>query len=669
MTKKAKILIFSFVTILLLQLFFFGYYFFNNSKKDNKIIKEENISLKDDFYDFINAEFLANEEIPSDQSSWGTIEKTQKKIADIENNMVKNMINDKDNHINMYTLYHNILDIENREKNGFEPIKVYIDKIDSTKNIKQLLNVLYELDNELGIGSIFDLELNKDLKDKSKKNLEIVGLEEKCVFFNEPSLNNQLIATTKLYQDIFVEYGYDEIKAQELVDNIANLEKSACEGALSLNELSDIEKIYNLYSLNDVKKIFSNIDINKYLKDYHLNEIDSFIIPSEVTAKAYNNLFVDDNLETLKAYAKLKILYYFSDSLTPSLEKLVIDANNQLLGIQEAKSNEEIAIDTVRTIFADILEKEFVDTYKDEMENNIQITKNIINDIKNEYYNNIKNVSWLSEETKKNALKKLDTLKINVGYPEEFDIISNNYEFKSYEDGSNLVENMINLYQIKHKNKITKFFANDDKKTWDFYVDEVNAYYNSTDNSINVLLGFLMIFDDKSNYYELLGSLGSVVGHEITHAFDFTGSKFDENGNYLNWWSDEDINNFNQKKQEVINYYNLFKFNGNGLNTELEAGENMADLGSFETILNMLKNKEVSNDEYKVVFESYAKLCANKYTTQYLINILLNDEHAPSKIRVNAVLSNLDKFYEIYDIKEGNGMYIEPSKRISIWNK
>lgn len=662
MKKQRKNLL---IIIIVLMIATFSYFYIKNNRTDS--LKNEKPSLKDDFYEYVNYDLLASKEIPEDRYGWGILTDIQYDIEDEENEMVKEIIQDINNNSNMYIYYHNLLNQDARNESGFEPIKEYMDKIDSANNINELLDTLYELDNEIGLGSVFTVNLQKDYKDKDRNVLVINSIESSCAMFNEISYIEIMETNKQMYKDLLTEYGYDENEASNLVDEYFNLEKNACNGSLSITELQDIDTIYNLYSLDEVKQIYSNIDIEKYLKDYHLDEIDSFWLISEITAKEYNELFVDENLEIFKIKAKINVLLNFYNSLTPSLEKIVTNANNLLTGVDDVKTDEEIAVEFTRVMFADIIEKQFVDKYKDEMEHNIELTKEVIDDIKDEYYNNIKSASWLSDETKQNAIKKLDNLKVNVGYPENFDITSNDYQFASYEDGSNLVENNVNAYQVDHKYQIDKFFNNSDNGTWDFYVDEANAYYKADDNSINVILGILFVLDDSADYYEILGTIGTVVGHEITHAFDFSGSKFDENGNYINWWTDEDLNTFNQKKQEVIEYYKQFKYDGKKLNTELKVGENMADLGSLETILNMLDKKSVTIDEYKKFFESYAYLWASEYTDEYMNNIMLNDEHSPSKIRVNAVLSNLTKFYEIYDIQSGDGMYINPSERIYIW--
>lgn len=669
--KKTKVLIIIISIFLISGIIIGGYYttnYFIAKKSNEKIAKK--VTLKDDFYDAINGDFLASLEIPAGEVGWGTTYKIILKIQDEEKEMVKELLQDKNNNYNMYIYYNNVINKSAREELGFAPIKPYMERIDAVKNINEFLDLAYEFDNEIGTSIIWDISLEKNHKDKSKKNIMIYSIDDTCAKYNEPSYIQIIEANKELNKKILVAYGYGDKEAEQLINSYYETIRKTCAGSLSLIELSDIDNWYHLYSLEEAKQIYSNIDIEKYLKDYHLNEIDSFVIQSETTAKAYNNLFVNENLELLKMMAKLSILQLFINDLAPSFEKIYVDTVNKLMGVDDVKSDEDKALERTKEIFSDVIEAKFILKYKDEMAHNIQLTKEVVEDIKQEYYNNIKSANWMSENTKQKALKKLDNLTVRVGYSEKFKDFSSRFQLKSYEEGGGLVQNTININQVLTKKAIDEFFSDKEDNLWSqLYTDEVNAYYNPDDNSINILLGILFVINEDADYYEIMGTIGSIVGHEITHAFDFTGSKFDELGNYINWWQDEDIPKFNAKKQEVIEYYKHFKYNDMNLNTELEAGENMADLGSMETIMKILLKKNASNDDYKKLFESFARLYANKYTDAYIINRILNDEHAPDKIRVNAVLSNLEKFYEVYDIQEGDGMYIDPSKRISIWEK
>ena len=195
----------------------------------------------------------------------------------------------------------------------------------------------------------------------------------------------------------------------------------------------------------------------------------------------------------------------------------------------------------------------------------------------------------------------------------------------------------------------------------------VNAYYNPQENSINFPIALLdyKYYNENNSYYQNLGSFGSIIAHEITHAFDNNGALFDEKGNMNNWWQEEDFKNFEKLQEEVINYYNEYKVNNKAVNGKQTVSENIADLGGVSCIVSIAKNKGASDEEYKELFESYAKIWASKSTEEYTKLLLIMDTHSPDKIRVNAVLSSTDEFYSIFNIHKSDEMYKE--KKVKVW--
>ena len=198
-----------------------------------------------------------------------------------------------------------------------------------------------------------------------------------------------------------------------------------------------------------------------------------------------------------------------------------------------------------------------------------------------------------------------------------------------------------------------------------------NAFYNPYDNSINILLGIIYCFDNKfditdenleANYYELLGSVGFVIGHELSHSIDNSGAMFDKDGNFVNWWTEEDKYNFNMLLHKVVKYYDEFNQLG-----ELTLGENIADLGGMSIIVELAEEKGAQNEDFIKMFESTAKSFAGQNDSIYSHYLLENDVHSPFKNRINAVLSSTEKFYEVYNISSFDQMYIEEENRVKVW--
>ena len=301
-------------------------------------------------------------------------------------------------------------------------------------------------------------------------------------------------------------------------------------------------------------------------------------------------------------------------------------------------------------------EKYFTETEK------LEIVE-LIDKVKEHYVEVIKSSNWLDNSTKEEALKKIENLKVNVGYVQD-GRNTNGFKLVKKEDGGTLLSNYVLINQYK-SSQISKEI--NEKFKIEINQFNVNAYYNPIDNSINFPSAFRELYRDINNKYEVYGYVGMVIAHEISHAFDSNGSKFDYNGNLKKWWSEDDQKDFDELKQKIIKYYSQYEIMGLKVDGEKTLGENIADLAAVKTIVSIMEEENATKEDYKAFFEAYAKLWNQKLTKQELELQMLSDTHSPHKIRVNAVLSSIDKFYEVYDIKEGDKMFVPKEERVGLW--
>ena len=256
-------------------------------------------------------------------------------------------------------------------------------------------------------------------------------------------------------------------------------------------------------------------------------------------------------------------------------------------------------------------------------------------------------------------------MKVNVGYIKKESNIEE-AKYVSKKDGGTLISN----YILSNRNGFDKIIdelnmESDGSIAIDTF--EVNAYYNPLDNSINFTAAFKEIYANEKDYYRILGYVGTVIAHEISHAFDYTGSKFDENGNVRDWWSERDKERYEELTKKIVDYYSGYTIGKYTVDGEKTLSENIADLGSMKCIVSIMEKKGATKEDFKNFFEAYADLWASKEKDEALENQILTDTHSPNKIRVNAVLSSTDKFYEIYDVKENDEMYVAKDKRVGLW--
>ena len=511
--------------------------------------------------------------------------------------------------------------------------------------------------------------IGNDFKDTSKKIVYFYPISfdfgvNADYYINEDY--SRYLALIKQYRIKLLKlYGYDKNEAKEISNRINDLFTDIASNSKTSEELSNVDNLYNKINKDELQKIYTNLDINKYLKSLKIDNQEYYSIVDKGNYETLNKYLTNENLDLLKDYVKVKLLENLSQFTSIEYSKLISDFQNKIMGIEDEYDVEDDAVTYVSNYFGKDIDKIYANKYF--TKENKEFIENMINDILSYYEDNFNNIDWLSKETKEKAILKLKNMKVNVGYPEEFDNYSSLYNLKTYEDGSNLIENIININSVLNNYYLNRL-KNDNNNSWDFSLTTVNAYYNPQDNSINFPAALVEMYDLKNSYYENLGSIGFIIAHEITHAFDNNGSLFDENGNRADWWTKEENEKFKNVQNEVIEYYNNFEvLNGIYVNGKKTVGENIADLGAINCIVNISKKKGASNEDYEKLFSSYAKFWASEYLDSYTKILILEDTHSPDKIRVNAVLSSNDKFYEIYNIKKSDDMFINKEDRVKVW--
>ncbi len=454
------------------------------------------------------------------------------------------------------------------------------------------------------------------------------------------------------------EYGYDTKKARTISTSITNMYTNIASNSKLSKDLEDISNYYNIITIEELQKIYPNIDINNYLKNKNIPNNTKISIIDINNYKEINKYLTNENLPILKEALKLKILENYAPYLSNKYASIVYELSDKISGTTNNKTKEDHALDTTKAIFIDNIDKSYQDKYL--TKEKYDYINNLVTDIKNFYYKDINSLSWLSSKTKKRTRKKLKHLTINIG--------KNDYNITNYniDTNTNIIDNIITISNIKKRQEIERLTNN--KNVTKLSQTTVNAYYNPSDNSINFPTASLNLIDINDNYYQNLGSIGMIIAHEITHAFDDNGSKFDEVGNMNNWWTAKDRNNFLKLKKKVINYYNKYEvLDGIHINGKKTVNENIADLGAVSCITNLALSKKATSKDLKNMYKSLAKLWFGKSNKEYQKLLLLQDSHSPAKYRVNASLSSTAEFYKVYNITIFDNMYISKEDRIKVW--
>lgn len=612
----------------------------------------------DNYYDYINKETIKDK-----KDDWSYIDDLNKEISNDSNNIVKEIINNPttSEEKNIKEFYNEYLNIEFRNKNGLKDLEPYLDKINKTTNINDFITEAIKLEKELGIELLMSKSIMKDFK--TGKNILYITSIPMDFGYSSDYYSNETLTTVKnnfkLYNNkLLKEYGYTAGETLDITNQIDDFYTNLANNSLKQDDLLNTEKYYNIIDKSALSKIYTNLDINKYFNELGLSKIDKISLVDEKSYQEINKYLTNSNLSLWKNIATIKILQTYVIYTTENYETIFTKLNKNLLGKEYTR--EETAYDLIKQVYPNEISKNYNNKYLTED------TKNYISNLTNEIikeYEDMINTSWMDNETKSKAVTKLNNIKINIGtnYIKDF---SSYYDFDS---NISLVKNIINLNKVVRS---ASYEMLDTTTTTNALPDYTfNAYYDVTSNSINILTGSTKVIKDINNKYENLGSIGFIIAHEISHAFDNNGSKFDENGFLSNWYTASSQEKYQEIQNKVIEYYNNYEIIHNVSNNGTRTiGENIADLGAMECITNILIKNNANKKDYQTTYESFAKVWANNYSKSTKVLQSLIDTHSPNEIRVNGVLSSTKKFYETYKIDSKDLMYIEPEKRVNIWS-
>lgn len=643
------------------------------NEKDNNTSAAAAPDLKDDFYESVNYDQLSSWVISADESSISHFTKMIDTNYDRLNSLIQQAVSsnpvketNKDEY-NIKALYETASDWEKRNISGFGDLQSYLDRIDRAATIYDLLKINMEMNRTYGITPIFSISVGPDLIN-AKKYSYYLGVNFALSRENWTSENDLFRSSfTEFLKNLWILNGTQQQEAEQIVNNVTNMMLEIAKMALTISESSNPDKIYNPFPMSDIPaKLNNSILLDDLLRYYEAGAGDTVIIMDTGALNKLAEYLTENNLPLLKNYIKSLIYMQYSNVVGLESYKAYLTYSAQISGSTEIKSVEKSINEQLQNELFFELGRMYAEKYvNEEIQTNI---RNMITDIQNIYRQRLNNLSWMSAETKEAAQNKLDKMKVIVGYDETGVWPQDLYEFyytAKNEDGIFIN----NILSAKKANTDYSFKSKNEPVRNDILVEgpqTVNAFYSPTNNSIMILAGILQspIYSIDASPEENAGGIGTIIAHEITHAFDNNGAKYDADGNFANWWQESDFQKFNELTEKVINYYNTYEIKGYPINGTLTLSENIADLGAVSCITEYAFNKRY---DLSKVYTAYGKMWATKKTDASEISAILNDTHSPAKIRVNAVLSAMDKFYEVFDIQIGNGMYKAPEERPSIW--
>ncbi|MVO99710.1 M13-type metalloendopeptidase [Paenibacillus lutrae] len=627
--------------------------------------------LNDDFYESINKGWLNKSTIPAGEIMGGGFSElslqNDEKITKIIEELTGKQFAEGTKEQKLADFYTAALDTDNRNKQGIEPLQKYVASIDGAKTLDELVQADLVMEKELGLSMLFRFTIMGDAKNSSENALYYTGLTtglDKNSYVTEDAKAKE--AYVQYITKILVLTGEKEPVAKARAEKVYEMEKSLASVSLQPHEQGDVNKYYNPYTIGQFDDLHKEVDMKQALESMKVGNADKIIVFDVKLAQKGAEFMTESNLEVLKAYSKAQLLTATGGLLSDEFRDAADDFAATLYGVSGKKTDQELALTMIKSAMGGYLEQMFAEKHfspeaKQDVE---QMAEKLIAT----YEKRIQALDWMTETTKAKAIKKLDTMIVKIGYPDKWDTTLDKVAIKTYDQGGSLFSNFFSVNTAAVDKLKAKLGKPVDRTEWVTSVYTVNAFYNPLNNEITFPAGILQapFYDINAKPEENYGAIGMVIGHEISHAFDNNGAAYDENGNAKNWWTEEDFKKFKEKNQELIEFYDRIEIVPGVLNNGLlTLSENVADLGGLAASLQVVS--EMSKPDYKGYFESNAEMWRFTTTKEFAALLSTSDVHSANKIRVNRTIVNFPEFYEAYGIKPGDGMFVAPEDRVSIW--
>lgn len=645
---------------------------------------DSSFSPQKNFFMYANNGWFKKFPIPSSESSNGifrtiqdTINESVKRIC--ESSAADTKATKGSNKQKIGDFYYSGMDTVTIEKTGITPLKEEIAKIDAIKNTEDLLSEVAHL-HTMGAGCMFNFAVTKDEKKSTEYIVALgqvsLGLPERDYYFNTDARTTDIRKEyVKHISKMLQLTGTDNSTADKNSNNIMLLETSLAKACRKMEELRDPYKNYNKMNIEKVNKLTPSIKWNEMMTKLGLTKkVDTVIVGQPEFLTALEGYLKKTSIDDWKVYLKYSLIDAYASKMNKAIDDESFHFYATILeGIKVQKPRWKKIVETTDAALGELIGQVYVTEYlpKGTKEKLTEIGNNI----RDVYADHIKQLDWMSPETKEKALSKLNKINMKVGYPDKWKDMSS---LEITRD--NYLQNMININKWEYNYDINKYGKPVDKTEWEMFPQTYNAYYDPTNNEIvvpacNIIVpGFEGRMPDDAILYGIIG--GSTFGHEITHGFDDQGSLYDENGNLKDWWTKEDRKKFVAKTKLIVKQFNdytvLDSLHLKGENTQ---GENIADLGGVIMGLEAFRKTEQGKSTEKIdgytpeqrYFLAYAYAWMINKTDASLAKQVMSNEHAPAEFRVIGPLSDIDAFYNAFDVKPGDPMYRPDSLRVKIW--
>lgn len=639
------------------------------------------VNPADDFFDFANGRWIKNNPIPASETSWGIAhlvgeELYQRKLKINQDAVAAGTKNKTQQQLADF--WTTAMDSVKIEKDGIAPLQEELAKINAAKTPADIMNVAAHL-HAIGVGVFFGEGVGQDEKNSEVMSYQLtqggLGMPNRDYYFNT---DERTVKVRNEYPNfiskIFRLSGVDSVSATSKAAAVLALETKMAKASRKLEALRDPYANYNKMGIAQLKTTAPGIDWNMVFTGIGLPKIDTVIVGQPEFYKELSQIIAHEPVQSLKDYMAFHLVNDYAPYMSQNFVQAKFDFYSKTIrGAKEMRARWKRVLDAEEAAIGEVLGQLFVKEYFNEKAK--ARYSDMTEAVRKAYKARIEKLTWMSDSTKEKALIKLAAINKKVGYPDKWK------DFSSLKiDRSSYVSNMMHANNWWNNYSINKLGKPVDRTEWDMTPQTYNAYYNPSNNEIVLPAGQFTVpgfRDEELDDALVYGyAAASTIGHEITHGFDDEGRQFDAKGNLKNWWSKEDETQFNQRALVLVKQFNnIVAVDTIHINGKSSLGENLADLGGILIGLDAFKQTDAYKKGQKIAgytplqrfFLGYSLGWLYQIRPEQLASQILTDVHAPAKFRVNGPFVNVPEFYEAFNVKPTNKMYLADSLRVTLW--
>ena len=642
------------------------------------------IRPQNDLYEYVNGTWLKDTPIPADKSNYGAFIK----LDDLSRERIRAIVEQAaaaeapigSDARKVGDFHRAFMNTERTASLGHEPIAAILGAVDSLSSHDDLAHA-FGMAGQFGVASPIGHYVGIDDKDSTRHLTTITQagttLPDRDYYFGDGEKENAARAALVAYVNRLAELTGDTTAKPG--ETVLALEKQLAEIQWPRVELRDAIKTYNKFAADDFAAKTPNLRWAKFIEAAGTAGITEVNVATPSYFEKLDALFPTIDVATWKTWLRFKAIDAFAPYLTPDFEAAHFDFHGRkIAGIQEESPRWKRSVEAISGkgagdfgALGDVVGKLYVkEHFTPEAKARMDL---LVKNLLTAFGSSIDELSWMTPETKAKAREKLAKITPKIGYPEKW---------RAYDDlvvqPDDLVGNILRSRKLEHDRNVSKLGKPVDREEWGMTPQTVNAYYNPSLNEIVFPAAILQApffsvdAPDALNY----GGIGGVIGHEISHAFDDQGSRYDGNGNLENWWTDQDRVAFEGLTKRLVEQYSSYEpLPGRKLKGDFTLGENIADLSGLAVSYKAFQLAKAGEEpepmqgwtSNQLFFVGWSRVWQRKYREDELVRRLLTDPHSPSRYRANGPVSNLDAFYEAFEVKEGDALWKPEQERIRIW--